>query len=110
MKRLSLLLALVISTPLFAEDFFLATNGNDNWSGKLPAPNAAGTDGPAATIAKAQELAHRAIAAKGSATILVRGGTYFLPQPLSFTDKDSNLTVAAYPNETPIFSGGRRIS
>src|SRR5436190_12301057 len=102
MKPLIFLLAILISIPAFAADptgnAFVAPNGNDNWSGTLPAPNAAGTDGPAATLARAQEVAHKAIAAKGKATILVRGGTYSLHQSLSFTDKDSNLTVAAYPN------------
>ena len=28
--------------------FFVATNGNDTWSGKLAAPNRRGTDGPLA--------------------------------------------------------------
>ena len=30
--------------------FFVATNGNDLWSGRLPAPNRKGTDGPFATL------------------------------------------------------------
>ncbi len=30
--------------------FFVATNGNDQWSGRLPAPNPNGTDGPVATL------------------------------------------------------------
>src|SRR5438876_6270550 len=98
MKPLSFLLAFLIAIPLFAQEFFVATNGNDNWSGKLATPNAARNDGPFATIAKAQEAAH----ATKAQSILVRGGTYFLQQPLSFTDKDSNLTIAAYPHETPI--------
>ena len=36
-------------------DFFVATNGNDNWSGTLATPNANKTDGPFATIEKAQK-------------------------------------------------------
>src|SRR5215204_5903411 len=103
MKLLSSLLAFVIAMPVFAEDFFVATNGNDNWSGKFATPNAPQTDGPFATIARAQEAAH---AAKGQ-NILVRGGAYYLQQPLSFSEKDSNLTVAAYQDEKPTFSGGQ---
>lgn len=30
--------------------FFVATNGNDLWSGRLPAPNGPGTDGPFASL------------------------------------------------------------
>lgn len=36
-------------------DFYVAKNGNDAWSGKLQEPNTAGTDGPFATIGKAQQ-------------------------------------------------------
>src|SRR2546421_8503047 len=111
MKSLPLLLAMLIAAPAFAADpatdFFVATNGNDNWSGKLAAPNAAGNDGPFATLTKAQQAAHAATAAR---TILVRGGTYDLDKPLSFTAADSNLTIAAHPGESPIFSGGQRIT
>jgi len=109
MKSLPLLLAMLIAAPAFAADpaadFFVATNGNDNWGGKLAAPNAAGNDGPFATLTKAQQTAHAA-----ARTILVRGGTYVLDKPLSFTAADSNLTIAAYPTESPIFSGGQRIT
>ena len=35
-------------------DFFIAPNGNDHWFGKLPMPNAGGTDGPFATLSRAQ--------------------------------------------------------
>ena len=90
MKSLPLLLAMLIAAPAFAADpaadFFVAANGNDNWSGKLAAPNAAGNDGPFATLTKAQQAAH---AATGARTILVRGGTYVLDKPLSFTAADS---------------------
>jgi regulation of enolase protein 1 (concanavalin A-like superfamily) len=44
-------------------DFYVAKNGNDNWSGKLPDPNQAGTDGPFATPGKAQK-AVRALKSK----------------------------------------------
>ena len=33
--------------------FFVATNGNDSWSGRLPAPNPEGTDGPFETLSHA---------------------------------------------------------
>jgi hypothetical protein len=31
-------------------DFYVATNGNDAWSGRLAEPNAEKTDGPFATL------------------------------------------------------------
>jgi parallel beta-helix repeat protein len=110
MKTLLFLLVWLSATRLFAADpaadFFVATNGNDSWSGKLAVPNTTNSDGPFATIPKAQEAAH---AANKPATILVRGGTYFLQKPLSFAPADSGMTIAAYPNESPVFSGGERI-
>ena len=36
-------------------DFYVSTQGNDNWSGKLTEPNANKTDGPFATINKAKK-------------------------------------------------------
>ena len=35
--------------------FFVSTKGNDSWSGRLAAPNAAGTDGPFASLEKARD-------------------------------------------------------
>src|ERR1051326_8437503 len=53
--------------------FFVATNGNDHWSGTLPSPNQARTDGPFATLPHALQFARQT---KGQ--IRVRRGTYFL--------------------------------
>ena len=36
-------------------DFYVAPNGNDSWSGTLAAPNVTKTDGPFATIERAQQ-------------------------------------------------------
>lgn len=36
-------------------DFYVSKAGNDNWSGTLAEPNAAGTDGPFASIYRAQQ-------------------------------------------------------
>ena len=40
--------------PVKKADFYVSTNGNDNWSGTLSEPNADKTDGPFATIKRAQ--------------------------------------------------------
>ncbi len=116
MKLFFFLLVLSIAAPAFAADaaadFFVSPDGNDTWSGKLAAPNAARSDGPFATISKAQDAARLAHAAKPGAqlTILIRGGAYTLDKPLLFTPADSNTVIAAYGDESPVFSGGQRIT
>ncbi len=46
--------ALLAQTP--AVTLYVETTGNDAWNGTLPAPNAAKTDGPVATLARARDL------------------------------------------------------
>lgn len=95
--------------------FFVATNGNDAWSGRRAVPNWRKTDGPFATLSRALTAAREYKAGQGSsesngATIWVRDGTYFLFAPLTLTPEDSHLTLAAYPEEHPVLSGGRLIA
>jgi len=102
-----------------AADFYVAANGNDAWSGKLVAPNAAKSDGPFASVARAQQSVRDAGHGKHESgiTVMVRGGTYYLslsptnPGTLNFTAHDSGksnrpITWTNYPGETPIISGG----
>jgi len=94
---------------------FVATNGNDSWSGRLASPNRDGSDGPFATISRSLAAA-RALRAQSNVnptnpvTILVRGGFYFLNEPLALRPEDSNLRLAAAAGERVVISGGRRIS
>lgn len=133
-------------------DFYVAVNGNDRWSGTLASPNEDETDGPFATIVKAQEVVKALKATvyfpktdpvetrwigsphqlgKGKdILVLIREGYYSLDEPLVFTPedggerietnlptgafeyhklKDHYVTYAAYPDEKPIISGGKRI-
>ncbi|MGQ9699438.1 MAG: hypothetical protein ACUVRO_15775, partial [Armatimonadota bacterium] len=98
--------------------FYVAPNGNDAWSGTRATPNAQGTDGPFATIGRAKD-AVRQLRAQGKlkrpVTVSIRGGTYFLNEPLVFTPADSGtaecpITYAAYRGEKPVISGGWRIT
>jgi len=98
--------------------FYVATDGSDDWSGRLPQPNAARTDGPFATIDRARD-AIRQLKQKGPSPgpveVLIRGGMYFLAEPFVLTPEDSGtemapISYAAYPGEKPVLSGGRRIS
>jgi hypothetical protein len=94
--------------------FFVATNGNDAWSGRLAAPNRQRTDGPFATVTRAvtavRESGSRTSNVPEHATILIREGLYFLNEPLVLGPEDSGLLLNAYRNEKPILSGGRRIN
>ena len=98
--------------------FFVAKNGNDAWSGKLPAPNAEGTDGPFATLARAQDAVRELKAKKGlkqPLTVMVRGGKYYLEETFVLSavesgTQDCPIIYTAYPGEKPILSGGRRVT
>jgi hypothetical protein len=94
--------------------YFVATNGNDAWSGRLAAPNRIRTDGPFATVARALK-ATRDNHTSGNnvrdhATILIREGLYFLNELLVFGPEDSRLLLSAFRSEKPVLSGGRRIT
>lgn len=101
-------------------DFYVATNGNDAWSGTLPAPNAQKTDGPFATLGRARDAVCALKNQQGGApqrpvTVLLRGGTWWLSEPVEFAARDSGtdacpITYAAYPGETPVLSGGQAIA
>jgi hypothetical protein len=98
--------------------FFVATDGNDAWSGRLQHANAGKTDGPVATLTRARdavrELKAQPDALAGPITVLVRAGTYFLDETLALTQRDSGtrdcpVTWAACPGEKPVLSGGREL-
>jgi hypothetical protein len=95
----------------------VATNGSDQWSGKIPDPNPDRTDGALATIPAALRIARGLKAgAKDGVTILLRQGTYELVQPIVLTPDDSGTTalaplvIANYRDEKPALSGGRRLT
>jgi hypothetical protein len=95
--------------------FYVAPNGNDSWSGTLPAPNANNTDGPFATFDRARAAVQASIKTGAKPiTVEFRVGTYFLTKTVEFTAADSGtsnaqITYENYPNETPIISGGIRV-
>ena len=95
-------------------DYFVATNGKDAWSGLLPEANAAGTDGPLATVLRARELVRdrtRRGLHTDPITVWIRGGRYYIDEPLRFGPQDSGpTTFAAYPGETPVIDGGIKIT
>jgi len=100
--------------------FYVATDGNDAWSGKLASPNRAATDGPFASLKRARDAVRELKRAQDGqlrqpVTVFVRGGTYFLDEPLVFNYQDSGtrdcpVVFAACEGESPVISGGRRVT
>lgn len=95
--------------------FFVATNGNDQWSGKIPSAGSKGGEGPFATLGRAlQAVRENREGAEGS-TIFVEAGTYRLTSPLTFgpehsgRDKAHPTLVTAYNGQRAVLSGGVRI-
>src|ERR1043166_2421028 len=103
-----------------ALDLYVSPAGNDAWSGRQPAANAAGTDGPMATLPaalkRAREARQKAGAALEQISLFLRGGRYWIAEPIVLTAEDSGLsadrplTIANFPEERPVISGGRRIT
>jgi hypothetical protein len=93
--------------------FFVATNGNDTWSGTLVEPAKDGRDGPFATVARALSAAqdwNTRLFARDRATISIRQGTYFLSEPLKIGPAHSGIRLSGYAGERPILSGGRAVT
>ena len=101
-------------------EFHVAPNGNDAWSGKLSEPNTDGTDGPFATPARARDAVRqleRTGESAGPVAVWLRGGTYYLDEPLRLDARDSGTAAGpvvyrAYKGESkkPILAGGMRIT
>lgn len=90
---------------------YASPEGNDDWSGNLPEPNSAGTDGPVASLHQAQALVRAALAAGCEEPIEVqlREGTYRLTETLVLGPEDSGtdehrVTWRNYPGERPVLS------
>ncbi len=97
---------------------FVATEGNDGWSGTLTSPNENQTDGPFATLLRARDeiraIRNSQAMPDDGITVVVRGGTYYLDAPLELTAEDSGtesarIVFAAYPGEEVRLSGGRPV-
>lgn len=94
-------------------NLYVATNGNDRWSGRLPEPNADNTDGPLASPDGARRRVRdrkEAGQLAGPTTIHLRGGRYPLRAPLTFNADDGGpITYKAFEGEQAILDGGQRI-
>jgi hypothetical protein len=116
----ALLLAAIVALAAgrcAAMTFYVAPNGSDSWSGRLPRPNADKTDGPLATLTGARD-AVRWIRAMISITepvsVVVASGRYWLEEPVVFGPEDrgtskSPIVYEAAAGLMPVFSAGRPI-
>ncbi len=110
-----------ISAPAGAATlrFYVSPGGNDAWSGKRADVDAAKTDGAVATLKHVRDLVREAKRASGGSAptaieVVLRGGNYFLPEPLVLTPEDSGSAACpirwmAFEGESPVISGGRKI-
>ncbi|WP_284645747.1 right-handed parallel beta-helix repeat-containing protein [Paenibacillus silviterrae] len=89
-----------------ASAYYVATNGNDLWSGTLAAPNSTGTDGPFKTLGKARDVMRTSTIK----TTYVRGGSYYMASTLVLNASDNGIKFTAYNGETPVLSGGQVVT
>jgi hypothetical protein len=99
--------------------FYVATDGNDAWSGKLPQAAESKTDGPFATLERARDEIRKLTAAQGlppgGVVVIVRAGTYALNAPFELGAEDSGtaesrIFYTAFPGEEVRISGGKRVT
>lgn len=101
-----------------ATTLYVAPGGRDAWSGTVSMPTADGRDGPLATLRGARDAVRRRKQAGPLAepvSVLFRGGTYAVAEPVVFEPIDSGtaacpVTYGAFPGEKPVLSGGRQLT
>ena len=95
------------NVSIILPNLYVASNGDDSNPGTEAKPFA--------TLARARDAVRRFKRnVPKPITVLVRGGTYYLSEPLVFGPEDSGtdlqpITYAAYPGEKPTISGGVKL-
>ena len=87
-------------------EIYVAPEGNDQ--------NPGTKQSPVATLSRARDLGRRMKKAEEPLSIILRGGTYYLPQTFVLESEDSGTAAGpvvfeAAPGETVVISGGRRL-
>jgi len=117
---------LLVSAPLTAAEdatigaqLYVATNGDDSWSGRLPAPNATNTNGPFASLERARDEIRKLKKAgglpQGGVKVLVRGGAYSMDGPFALSAEDSGtadspILYTAHDGEEVRLVGGKAVT
>lgn len=112
MKYLSFLILSLLILPASAIEIWVSPAGNDK--------NPGTKEQPLATLLMAQRKARELRRLNDSSietgiTVILRGGTYFLEEPLFFRPEDSGTensptVIKAAPGEQPVLSGGIRVA
>jgi len=88
--------------------YYVAVNGDDSWSGRLPHANVKRTDGPFATLQAACK-ASRKLGTKQQKKIIIQQGQYFFDEPLVLTDRDAGLSIESASGAKVDIYGGRQV-
>jgi len=117
---IAVILTAIIQVPAYTMDkenirnIYVATDGNDQWSGLYPQALPDRNDGHLATIEAARDKIRKLKSSglfSGPITVWIRGGRYHLTQPIVFTHQDSGpITYRNYPGEKVILDCGVKIS
>ena len=124
MKRFVLLLLAFLTLTANAQNpqkiaaFYVATNGNDKWTGTLPSPNKTNTDGPFATLQRASDTVNRVLSGPSfirEIRIYLRGGVYPISKTVQmrrgYPDVGfDNVLITNYKDEQARLMGGKEIS
>lgn len=99
--------------------FYVATDGNDGWSGRLAAPNAGKMDGPFATLERARDEVRKRKTAgplpAGGAVVELRAGVFERERAFELSKEDAGTAEApivyrARPGNSVRLIGGKRIT
>ncbi len=116
-KALFVLSVFILASVSFGFDvtFYVAKNGNDDFSGRLPGVNQNKTDGPFATLERAREAVKELRDEKGDVAgeinVLLREGVYrmedtFLLEPEDGGNKKLEIIYRSREREKAVISGG----
>ena len=116
---MALVAVMLGAAPMTAATLYVAPDGNDASSGKLPQPNTQGKDGPFRTLERARDEIRKLKAAgtlpKGGLIVELQGGIYELAKAFELTADDSGtpgcpITYRSRPGQEVRLLGGRVIT
>ncbi len=113
--RVTCLVFGLLTPALSALELHVSPRGRDAWSGRLATPNAAGTDGPLASLAGARDAVRRlSRPLTEPVRVIFAAGTYRLENEVAFAARDSGtadapVIYAAAPGAEVILSGGAEL-
>lgn len=114
-RRLAVVL-FALPLGVLALDLHVSPRGRDAWSGRLAQPNAAGTDGPLASLDGARlAVRHLPRPLAEPVRIVFAEGTYRIGQAVAFDARDSGeagreITYTAAAGAVVVISGGKSVS